>query len=72
MKTRYIEAPRRRRPRRHKRCGCRRNQSPIVDTFHTPFMRWTLTALALLSLAASMGWPFVIATAFATVAWNHR
>ena len=72
MKTRHIEVPRRRPVRRHKRCGCRRNVSPIVDTFHTAFIRWTLTALALLALTASMGWPFLITAGFAALAWKHH
>lgn len=72
MKTRLIEVPRRRPIRRYKRCGCRRRQSTIVDTFHTPFMRWSLTGLALLALAASMGWPFLITTGLAAIAWKHR
>ena len=72
MKTRHIEVPRRRPVRRYKRCGCRRRRSTIVDTFHTAFMRWSLTVLALLSLAASMGWPFLITTGLAALAWKHR
>jgi hypothetical protein len=72
VKTRYIEVPRRRPVRRYKRCGCRRRRSTIVDTFHTAFMRWSLTALALLALSASMAWPFVITTSLAVVAWRHR
>lgn len=72
MKTGYIEIPRRPRKRHYNRCGCRRNVSPIVDTFHAAFMRWSLTALALLALAASMGWPFLITTGLAALAWKHR
>jgi hypothetical protein len=72
VKTRYIEVPRRRPTRRYKRCGCQRRRSTIVDTFHTTFMRWSLTALALLSLYASLGWPFLITTGLAVVAWRHR
>ena len=72
MKTRTTEVPRRRPIRRYKRCGCHRRRSTIVDTFHTPFMRWALTALALLSLVASMGWPFLITTGLAALAWKHR
>jgi hypothetical protein len=72
VKTRYIEIERRPRKRHYKGCGCRRNVSPIVDTAHTGFMRWTLTALAVLALAASMGWPFLITGGLAVVAWKHR
>lgn len=72
MKTRTVEVPRRRPVRHYKHCGCRRRTSTIVDTFHTPFMRWALTALALLSLTASMGWPFLITTTLAALAWKHR
>jgi hypothetical protein len=72
MKTRHIEVPRGRPVRRYKRCGCRRRRSTIVDTFHTGFMRWALTALALLALIAHMAWPFVILTGLAILAWKHR
>ncbi len=72
MKTRHIEVPRRRRTRRYTRCGCRRNASPIVDTFHTGFMRWALTALAFLAAVAHMPWPFVTLTLAAIAAWRHR
>lgn len=72
MKTRYIEVPRRPRTRHHKRCGCRRNVSPIVDTFHAAFMRWALTALALLAAVAHMAWPLIALTVLAYVAWKHR
>lgn len=72
VKTRHIEVPRRPRKRHYKRCGCRRNVSPIVDTFHTGFTRWTLTALAPLAAVAHMAWPFVALTALACIAWKHR
>jgi hypothetical protein len=72
VKTRLIEVPRRRPVRRYKRCGCRQRRSTIVDTFHTPFMRWALTTLALLALTASMAWPFAITTGLAVLAWKHR
>lgn len=72
MKTRYIEVPRRRPARRYRHCHCRKNLSPIADTFHTPFTRWTLTTLALLAVTAHMAWPFIALTALAAVAWKHR
>ncbi|MGW2720827.1 hypothetical protein [Streptomyces sp. NPDC001492] len=59
-------------PRRHRHCGCRRNQSPIVDTFHTPLARWGITVLAILAFVAQMAWPAVALTVAATVAWKHR
>lgn len=72
MKTRYIEVPRRRRPRQYKRCGCTRNRSPIVDTAHTPLARYGFSALALLALATHLAWPFLITTGLAAWAWRHR
>lgn len=72
MKTRYIEVPRRRPVRRYKRCRCRKNISPLADTFHAPLTRWGFTLLALLAAANQLTWPAVITGLLAWWAWRHR
>lgn len=67
-----VLVPRRPRVRHYKRCRCRKSLSPIVDTFHTAFMRWSLTALAVLAFVAQMAWPALGLTVIAVVAWKHR
>lgn len=72
MKTRDIDIPRRRPPRRHRRCRCRKNLSPLVDTFHEPVTRWVLTALAVGAGLAHLTGLFAVALLFAVWAWRHR
>lgn len=73
MKTRYIEVPRRRPVRRYRHCHCRKNVSPIADTFHTPLIRWALTSLAAFSVLARLGgWPLIAVIVLAAIAWKHR
>ena len=72
MKTTFIEVPRRRPRRRYRHCGCRKNMSPIADTFHAPLTRWALTALALLAATNQLTWPAVITGLLACWAWRHR
>lgn len=72
MKSHPVHHMRRPPVRRHRRCRCPRGRSPIVDTLHTPLTRWGFTALALLALAGSLTWPFLITTGIATWAWRHR
>jgi hypothetical protein len=62
-----------RRPARRRRvCHCPRSRSPIVDTAHSSLARWGLTLLALLSLAAGMGWLLLVTGILAAWTWRHR
>lgn len=72
MKTTYIEVPRRRRPRRYKKCGCQRGRSPLIDTAHTPLARWGFTLLALAAATNQLTWPALVSTALAFWSWRHR
>jgi hypothetical protein len=72
VKNRPVHHTRRPPTRRYRRCHCPRRQSPIVDTFHAPLARWGFTLLALIALAASLGWPFLATAGIAALAWRHR
>lgn len=69
---RSLPRPARRSARRRRVCRCPRRNSPIVDTAHSPLARWGLTLLALLSLAAGMGWPLLATGILAAWTWRHR
>lgn len=72
MTSRPVHHTRRPPVRRYRRCRCPRNRSPIVDTAHTPVIRWVLTANALIAFAAGLGIPFLIVAGLAALAWRHR
>jgi hypothetical protein len=72
VKTRYIEVPRRRPTHRYKHCRCRKNVSPIADTFHAPLTRLILTALTVITGVAHLPALFAVTLLAAIWAWRHR